>query len=320
VTALGPSLGAAVDGARVVGTSPTQQAVLLAPHLQELTTLGGQALGVEGHVVVGTAQVLYRDEGDAQFFRRSAFRYDTRTGQLVDLGVLPDPSAESVAYSVNRWQRAAGQAMDAQFQTQPVVFPRQGPPLALATLGGPTGFAFSISDPGCVVGASETAAGALHATLWPPMGPPVDLTPGDDVVSVAYSVNRFCRSVGVSQSQPLRWSPSGVATPLPLLPGAFSGEARSINDLGTMVGFVSFPSDDPDLPEDHAVLWTRQGALVDLATVVPPVEGQRLQMAVSIDEEGHILVLGTLGGSAQTFLLRPAPHPALAHGHLLAHR
>jgi probable HAF family extracellular repeat protein len=113
----------------------------------------------------------------------------------------------------------------------------------LGTLGGTQGGAYGINDRGDVVGASTSADGIGHATLWR-RGQVIDLQVGAD--SSASDINNNGAVVGTYDGQGFLWR-HGVTQRLPFLHDQGAARPSAINDEGTIAG-----TDDT-----FAVLWTK---------------------------------------------------------------
>jgi uncharacterized membrane protein len=101
------------------------------------------------------------------------------------------------------------------------------------------------------------------------------LTLAGVVDGTAHAVNEAGTIVGESARRPVRWaSPSGTAQQLPLPPGATSGDARDIDEDGTIVGFVEFDGRD-----ERPYVWFTDGTHreLPLPTGAPPAGGQQRQ-------------------------------------------
>ena len=121
----------------------------------------------------------------------------------------------------------------------------------LGTLGGSWSRAGGISQTGVVVGASETAEGALEVFLWTRSGGMRSLgSPGGNPeFLVANGVNTHRRVVGF-HDLPFLWTPGGGIQQLPTLGGP-NGLAWDINEFGQIVGTTSTAGN-----RVRATLWT----------------------------------------------------------------
>jgi probable HAF family extracellular repeat protein len=87
--------------------------------------------------------------------------------------------------------------------------------------------------------------------------------------------------------------------------GGSSSYGRDINNLGQVVG----QSDMPDGIR-HAFLYT-DGRMLDLNSLISPVDGWTLGYACGISDNGYITGYGTIGSGStmHAFLLTPVPEP-----------
>lgn len=150
--------------------------------------------------------------------------------------------------------------------------------MALPTLpGGNNSVAFFVNSMGEVVGTSETG------------------TP-DPTCALPFQVRRF---------EAVKWSRSGVPTPLHPLSGDTVSFAFTNNDAGQVVGFsglcsnVTIPSFlPPSAP--HAVLWQSDGSAHDLGN---PAGGAGNNVAVGINNLGQATVNSVmLDGTVHAFV------------------
>jgi probable HAF family extracellular repeat protein len=101
--------------------------------------------------------------------------------------------------------------------------------------------------------------------------------------------------------------------------------ANSATDLGTLGGTVSDPVDVNS--SRQVVGWSRtgvgletapflwdSGTMVDLNSLLPPASGWVLTRAISIDDAGEIIGIGTFNGTKSGFKLTPVPEPAAIAG------
>lgn len=99
---------------------------------------------------------------------------------------------------------------------------------------------------------------------------------------------------------PAVWERGGV-TQLPLPETFTSGEARSINEPGLIVGMA----EDPATGRTSAVAWF-DGEVVELVTRIPLDSGwSRLVIANSCNNKGQIVGLGVFHGQERAFLMTP---------------
>src|SRR5258708_23658725 len=84
---------------------------------------------------------------------------------------------------------------------------------------------------------------------------------------------------------------SGVWTDLGKFPGSSTTEATGINLSGQIVGTAFFPQQSyhPPIPGKHVPLIVRNGALVDLNTLIASNSGFTITDAIGINDSGQIL-------------------------------
>lgn len=116
--------------------------------------------------------------------------------------------------------------------TDRVIRWNDGRPTVIVPPGG-RGGATDVNSAGTVVGVAERDGPTVS---WVYRNGRVDLLPGTGWVS---AVNAAGVMAGSSEGRPALWlSPTQRPTVLPLPPGAFGGDARDIDDDGTVVGVV----------------------------------------------------------------------------------
>jgi len=100
----------------------------------------------------------------------------------------------------------------------------------------------------------------------------------------------------------------GVWTDLGAFPGASGTSATGVNSSGVVVGTAIFPikSYHPFRPGKHVGFVYRNGALVDLDTLVPANPGFTITDVAGINDLGEILCTATnSSGSQRAVMLRP---------------
>jgi probable HAF family extracellular repeat protein len=168
--------------------------------------------------------------------------------------------------------------------------------------GGIQAVASAINDVGQVVGVSDGAIAVSkkttqhfsHAFLYA-NGKMVDLgVPSGATYSQATAINRNGQIVGVAGfadgSHTVLYS-NGVWTDLGKFPGSSTTEATGINLSGQIVGTALFPQQSyhPPIPGKHVPLIVRNGALVDLNTLIASNSGFTITDAIGINDSGQIL-------------------------------
>ncbi|MEU5693906.1 hypothetical protein [Actinosynnema sp. NPDC020468] len=138
------------------------------------------------------------------------------------------------------------------------------------------------------VNASGVIAGwgdGFRGVLLKPGGTPIDVGASQSPTGI----NSAGRVIADQQpnwplATPVTWSPDGVLTALPLLPGNLNGSTADINDAGVIVG-ASTTWTGPHTPVSRAVRWNP-----DLSVVVlegPP--GRTEATANALNEKGAIV-------------------------------
>ena len=168
--------------------------------------------------------------------------------------------------------------------------------------------AVDVNSAGQIVG-YEFAFGppGMYACLWE-NGVVRDLgTLTPDGSSAAYAINEAGSVVGSSflpdlgEGHATLWS-DGTILDLGTLGGKGS-QAIDINSLGQVVGYSALAGSG-----QAAFVW-RDGAMIDLNTLVPGDSGWSLIWASAINDSGQIVGSGHVGGHEHAFLLTPVPEP-----------
>lgn len=131
--------------------------------------------------------------------------------------------------------------------------------------GGTTSQAYAINEAGMAVGYATDAGGAQRAVYFQG-GAAIQLPEPDGTTrSNAYDINDSGVIVGSVRiagiEKPCRWAtPTSAPELLELLEGTDRGRARSINNEGTIAGFVS--------ADEWVVVWLPDGTIEDLNPTV----------------------------------------------------
>lgn len=252
-----------------------------------------------------------------------AFRYDSVTDSIVDLGGLPGGSG-GVANDINDAGVIVGAASNGVEVRAFVSDGAAGGPLIdLGTpLGTPDSFAraYGVSESGVIAGVARNASDtASEPTLWleesPGVYTPTTIgSPADGAFGEAFAVTDDGRAVGrysdpVSGQTRAFFYDGSSSVDLGLLPGETFDNARAldVNDAGQIVGFVADFDNAPSFG-GAAVLW-HSGAIFDLNELIPADSGWDLLSANGVNSRGQIVGFGTLAGETRAFLLTPVPEP-----------
>lgn len=166
---------------------------------------------------------------------------------------------------------------------------RDGAMQALPTLGGNNGYAAAANNRGQIVGWAENTVHdptcvapqvlQFQAVVWGPEDGAVQQLlslPGDSA-SAATAINDKGQVVGISgicdvavgrytAAHAVIWE-NGTVTDIGNLGGDTWNTPVAINQQGDVVGFASQPGDDPDSPNLHAFLWTKEEGIRDLGAL-----------------------------------------------------
>jgi len=170
----------------------------------------------------------------------------------------------------------------------------------LPPIGGSVSDAFAINEEGIVAGASNTASGAQHATVWV-NGQPFDLgTLEDRGFSIAADINDRLQVAGQSDTADLTlhaifWSqPTGMIDL-----GTFENDpdlqsgGNGINNLGQVVGWSFFANGNR-----HAFLWESGEGMRDLGTA----GGRDWSQAMAVNDASQVVGSSNTGGDRVGFI------------------
>jgi probable HAF family extracellular repeat protein len=312
LTDLGPVLtvhAISTNGTTVVGSqlaAGEQTAFVLFPTVTNLGYLP-QGNFSRANSAYSSTVVGYSSTGPYGLYTH-AFRWTPATG-MQDLGTTGATDLFSAATGINGAGTIVGYADSPNRSTIVPVVWINGTISILPTLSAGHAFADAISDMGDIVGDAMTASGQTHAVLWPVTGGVVDLHTVSSTFSIALSINNVGQVVGFATTphgeRGFVWLPlTGMLTLEPLAGDTLSA-AYGVNDAGTIVGNSLLP--DPVVARyNHiaAVRWDN-GVATDLVTLVTNGVGWVLENAVSINQAGVIVGMGTLNGQEHGYMLVP---------------
>ena len=237
--------------------------------MQDLGTLGApelvsSATGVNGAgVIAGVAQAA-----NGTFDQRAVVW--TLSG-IQDLGTLG--GAQAQAFVMNEAGDIGGTAQDGSLGWHATLWPVDGEPVSLDTLGGTHSVVLGLNMHQDAVGVVTLPGGLVRAFVADPVGGMRDMAP---------------------------------------LPGDTLSYALAINDPGVWVGWSAHVEMDPETGEEtlvsRAIVGTARGPAKDLNRLM----GDRrwvLQKAYDVNASGQIVGMGLLNGQPRGFLLTPVPVP-----------
>jgi probable HAF family extracellular repeat protein len=166
------------------------------------------------------------------------------------------------------------------------------------TLGYSNSAALAINQSGQIVGFSMAAGDFDHAVLWQ-NGTMTDLgTLGQYDSSMATAISNKGEVAGYDlEPNYNEWAvvwQNGVMTKLGSLPGRTYNAPNAINDSGIVVGSSGYVG---DATSNHPVMW-ENGQVIDLNTILPANSGWVISEALSINDSGEIVGVGSYNGQS----------------------
>ncbi len=220
---------------------------------------------------------------------------------------------------INKSGQVVGTGDTASGTTRAFIAGSAGTPTAINPLGtGTFSQGNGINDNGTVVGSSETSPGGLvHAFLSSSGGPAVDLLTRNsagnfvfDSYGMAIANNGDVTGYGdVGRFEHAFYAPSsgGPLVDLGVLPGGSSSFGYGLNDLGEVVGAVSFGVVQPGQASSEAFIWSAITGMLNLNSLLSTSDQANwvLTSAAGINDNDQITGVGLLNGVPHGFLLTP---------------
>lgn len=279
--------------------------------LKDLGTLGGDDSAAFGINVSG--EVVGQANASAGALDQ-AFLWTHGAG-MVDLGTLG--GASSAANAVNASGQVAGESELSSGFVHAFLWSQSGGLKDLGTLsGGQQSGANAINSAGEIAGWANVGTND-HAITWTQSGGLVDLGITANCGSTALGINDsnvvvgwFNNSTSCSfTSHGFSWTHGGGVKDLGVLSGGQYSFAYGINAAGQIVGTAQSSTSAP-----VAVLWTADGSIHDLNTLISSKLLRRLVAANAINDAGQIVVdaTTTTGTGQYALILTPIMSTALA--------
>jgi probable HAF family extracellular repeat protein len=306
----------AVAGVYVVSTKPLQSNAFLwtkATGLQGLGTLDGTGNDSSAYGVNASGQVVGQANSSVGGSDQ-AFVWSASSG-MVGLGTLGGPT--SVANAINASGQVAGQSDLASGFTAGFLWTQSGEMQNIGTLpGGQQSGANAINSAGEIAGWANVGSND-DPIIWTESGGLVNLGINASCGATALGLNDsgevigwFNNSSGCSfTSHGFSWTHSGGLKDLGVLSGGQYSFAYGINSTGQIVG-----TGDSSTSTIVALLWTADGTIHDLNTLIAPGVPRTLVAANAINNAGQIVVNATAktGTGNYALLLTPIMSTTLA--------
>ena len=277
----------------------------------DLGTLGGDHSAAFG--VNAAGQVVGQADASAGS-PDQAFLW-TKSSGMTNLGTLGGTG--SVSNAINASGEVAGTSSLSTGFTHGFFWTRNGGLLDIGILpSGQQSGGNAINSAGEIAGWANVNS-TDHAITWTQGGGLIDLAIVANCGSTALGINDSAEVIGWYNnstncsftSHGFSWTHSGGLKDLGVLLGAKYSFAYGINSAGQIVG-----TGDSSTGAVVALLWTADGTLHDLNTLIAPGIARRLVAANAINEAGQIVVDATskTGTGNYGLLLTPIMKTALA--------
>jgi len=278
---------------------------------KDLGTLGGDDSAAFGLNALG--QVVGQANSSAGM-PDQAFLW-TQSAGMVDLGTLG--GASSAANAINASGQVAGQSEMANGFAHAFVWSQSGGMKDLGTLaGGQQSAANGINSAGEIAGWANVGSND-HAITWTQSAGLVDLGITASCGSTAFGINDSGEVVGWFNtsgncsftSHGFSWTQGGGLKDLGLLTGGQYSFAYGVSAAGQIVG-----TGQSSTSSSVALLWTTDGVIHDLNTLVSSKLSRRLISANAINSAGQIVVdaTSTTGTGEYALILTPLMTTKLA--------
>ena len=305
-----------VVGVLVVPTKPQQSHAFLwnkSGGILDLGTLSGSGNDSAAFGINTSGQIVGQANSSASGSDQ-AFLW-TNTAGMIDLGNLGGSS--SVANAINASGQVAGQSDLESGITAAFLWSQSGGMQNLGTLpGGQQSGANAINTAGEIAGWANVGSND-DAIIWTESGGMVDLGINASCGATALGLNDsgevvgwFNNSAGCSfTSHGFSWTHSGGLKDLGVLSGGQYSFAYGINSTGQIVG-----TGTSSTSAIVALLWTADGTIHDLNTLIAPGTARTLVSANGINNAGQIVADATAktGKGNYALLLTPIMSTALA--------
>jgi probable HAF family extracellular repeat protein len=278
---------------------------------KDLGTLGGDDSGAYG--INASGEVVGQANSSAGA-PDQAFLW-TQSAGMIDLGNLG--GASSVANAINAAGQVTGQSDIVGGFTHAFFWSQSAGLVDVGTLhGGQQSGGNAINSAGEISGWANVGT-TDHAITWTQSGGLVDLGITASCGATAFGINDsgvvvgwYNNSTGCTfTAHGFSWTHAGGLKDLGVLSGGAYSFAYGVNSPGQIVGTGQSASLSP-----VALLWTADGAVHDLNTLISPKTPRILVAANAINDAGQIVVDATAknGKGQYALILTPVMSTALA--------